>query len=302
MSSFDRILPFVRPLEHLLRDPTITEVMVNAGGRRVFVERDGRLEAVSGLSLDERNHRPYLWRRDLGRAAHPGRAAGGRLTRGAAMFPPCSVSGPTLTIRKFTTRYALGDLVSAGTLPESLAETLWCAVQNHRNILISGGTGTGKTTLLNALAATIPDADRIVLIEETSEVMIDKPNLVRFEARRAQAPLGGEAPLPGHDRGSRSRDAPPSAGPHSPGRGARRRGVRPAPGPQHRPHGDAEHHPREHRRAGAHALCALCANHQRGAPARQHTRGHRIGHPCRGAYLTRRGRPPRHPRDRRRRL
>ena len=66
----------------------------------------------------------------------------------------------------------------------------------QQNILISGGTGTGKTTLLNALAAHIPDADRIVLIEETSEIMIDKPNLVRFEARRAQAPLGQEAPLP----------------------------------------------------------------------------------------------------------
>ncbi len=202
MSSFDRILPFVRPLEHLLRDPTITEVMVNAGGRRVFVERDGRLEVVSGLALDERNLKVAI--KNIARTCGDeisdvqpildARLEDG--SRVAAMFPPCSVNGPTLTIRKFTTRYALGDLVSVGTLPESLAETLWCAVQNRRNILISGGTGTGKTTLLNALAATIPDADRIVLIEETSEVMIDKPNLVRFEARRAQMPLGAEAPLP----------------------------------------------------------------------------------------------------------
>jgi pilus assembly protein CpaF len=112
------------------------------------------------------------------------------------MFPPCSVNGPTLTIRKFTRRYSLEDLVEIGSLTRDLAARLRAAVREHRNILISGGTGTGKTTLLNALAATIPDHDRIVLIEETSEIMIEKPNLVRFEARRAQTPLGQEAPLP----------------------------------------------------------------------------------------------------------
>ena len=117
-------------------------------------------------------------------------------SRVAAMFPPCSVNGPTLTIRKFTHRYSLRELVEVGTLTEGLAATLTEAVLAHRNILISGGTGTGKTTLLNALAATIADDDRIVLIEETSEVVIDKPNLVRFEARRAQVPLGQETPVP----------------------------------------------------------------------------------------------------------
>src|SRR5437867_5455552 len=112
------------------------------------------------------------------------------------MFPPCSVNGPTLTIRKFTHRYTLQELVDLGTLTPELAGMLRASIDARKNILISGGTGTGKTTLLNALAATIPDGDRIVLIEETSEIMIDKPNLVRFEARRAQTPLGDEAPLP----------------------------------------------------------------------------------------------------------
>ena len=107
-----------------------------------------------------------------------------------------SDGGPTLTIRRFTHRYSLEDLVEIGTLTAAEADTLRAAVSARRNVLISGGTGTGKTTLLNALAATIPDDDRVVLIEETSEIAIDKPNLVRFEARRAQFPLGGEAPLP----------------------------------------------------------------------------------------------------------
>ena len=202
MSSFARILPFVKPIEHLLVDPSVTEVMVNAGGRRVFVERAGALEEVAGLVLDERNLKVAI--KNIARTcgdeisdAQP--ILDARLEDGsrvAAMFPPCSVNGPTLTIRKFTHRYTLEELVEIGTLPAHVAATLQGAVRSQRNVLISGGTGTGKTTLLNALAATIPDDDRIVLIEETSEVVIDKRNLVRFEARRAQLPLGHEVPLP----------------------------------------------------------------------------------------------------------
>jgi pilus assembly protein CpaF len=202
VSSFARILPFVKPIEHLLLDPTVTEVMVNAGGRRVFVERGGELEEVAGLVLDERNLKVAI--KNIARTcgdeisdAQP--ILDARLEDGsrvAAMFPPCSVNGPTLTIRKFTHRYSLDELVDIGTLPAGIASRLVTAVRSQRNVLISGGTGTGKTTLLNALAATIPDRDRIVLIEETSEVVIDKRNLVRFEARRAQLPLGHEVPLP----------------------------------------------------------------------------------------------------------
>jgi pilus assembly protein CpaF len=117
-------------------------------------------------------------------------------SRVAAMFPPCAVAGPVLTIRKFTHRFSLDDLVAVGTLTSDLAAQLRHAIATQQNILVSGGTGTGKTTLLNALAALIPDADRLVVIEETSEIHLDKPNLVRLEARRAQAPLGHEAPLP----------------------------------------------------------------------------------------------------------
>jgi pilus assembly protein CpaF len=202
VSSLDRILPFLRPIEDLLRDPEITEVMVNCGGRRVFVERSGALEVVPGRSLEVRNLTVAI--KNIARAcgdeiseAQP--ALDARLEDGsrvAAMFPPCSVDGPTLTVRKFTHRYTLQELVECGTLTSTLADQLTGVVRRRRNVLISGGTGTGKTTLLNALAATIPADDRIVLIEETSEILIDKPNLVRFEARRSQAALGQEAPLP----------------------------------------------------------------------------------------------------------
>jgi pilus assembly protein CpaF len=117
-------------------------------------------------------------------------------SRVAAMLPPCAVGGPALTVRKFTRRYTLEDLVTVGAVTRTAATPLADAITAQHNILIAGGTGTGKTTLLNALAAQIPDGDRIIVIEETAEIHLDKPNLLRFEARRAQAPLGQEQPLP----------------------------------------------------------------------------------------------------------
>jgi pilus assembly protein CpaF len=202
MSSLDRILPFLKPIEDLLMDPSVTEVMVNDGGRRVFVERDGRLETVSDRTLESRNLMVAI--KNIARAcgdeisdAQPMLDA--RLEDGsrvAAMFPPCAVGGPALTIRKFTRRYTLEQLVEVGSIAPDLAAALADAVTSQQNILISGGTGTGKTTLLNALAARIPDNERLVVIEETAEIHLDKPNLVRFEARRAQLPMGQEAPVP----------------------------------------------------------------------------------------------------------
>jgi len=202
MSSLSRILPFLRPIEDLLNDPAVTEVMVNAGGRRVFVERDGVLEVIPDRTLESRNLTVAI--KNIARACGDeisdvqpildARLEDG--SRVAAMFPPCAVDGPALTIRKFTRRYSLDDLVDVGTLTPDLAARLVAAISTEQNILISGGTGTGKTTLLNALAAHIPDRDRVVLIEETAEIHLAKPNLLRFEARRPQLPLGQEAPLP----------------------------------------------------------------------------------------------------------
>jgi pilus assembly protein CpaF len=156
VSSLDRILPFLRPIEDLLRDSTITEVMVNGGGRRVFVERNGTIEAVPDRAIEVRNLTVAI--KNIARAcgdeiSDQQPILDARLEDGsrvAAMFPPCSVDGPTLTIRKFTRRYSLEDLVSVGTLTPQLAAQLWTAIDDHRNVLISGGTGTRRVALGDA--------------------------------------------------------------------------------------------------------------------------------------------------------
>jgi pilus assembly protein CpaF len=190
--SFDLILPFLRPIEHLILDPDVSEIMVN-GSSRVFVERQGEIEEQVGIRIPERSLQVAV--RNIARLLGDEISAekpilDSRLPDGsrvAAVFPPCSVGGTTLTIRKFHSRFfTVEELVRTGTLTPNLVARLRDAVEARQNILISGGTGTGKTTLLNALSAFIPDSERIVLIEETSEVRIDKTDLVRFEARREQ--------------------------------------------------------------------------------------------------------------------
>ena len=134
MSSLDRILPFLRPIEDLLVDPSITEVMVNDGGRSVFVERGGVTEPVANRTLETRNLTVAI--KNIARACGDeisdvqplldARLEDG--SRVAAMFPPCSVTGPVLTIRKFTRRYNLEDLVGVGTISQAVAGQLRSAV------------------------------------------------------------------------------------------------------------------------------------------------------------------------------
>jgi pilus assembly protein CpaF len=191
--SFDVILPFLRPIAPLIEDPDITEIMVN-GSQRIFIERQGTLREVHGVQVDERNLRVAV--KNIARAlgddiSEDQPILDSRLPDGsrvAAVFPPCSVGGTTLTIRKFQTKFFTAEeLVRIGTMtPQTLAHVRMAIARNH-NILISGGTGTGKITVLNALAAFIPRNDRVVLIEDTAELQFDRPNLVRFEARREQA-------------------------------------------------------------------------------------------------------------------
>jgi pilus assembly protein CpaF len=188
--SFEVILPFLRPIAHLIQDPDVAEIMVN-GSRRIFVERHGLLEEVEGVQLDERNLKVAV--KNIARAlgddvSEEQPILDSRLPDGsrvAAIFPPCSVGGTTLTIRKFQARFFTADeLVRIGTLTPDVLAHLQEAIRKSENILISGGTSTGKTTVLNALSAYLPPTDRVVLIEDTAELQLERPNLVRFEARR----------------------------------------------------------------------------------------------------------------------
>ena len=193
--SFETILPFLRPIAHLILDPAISEVMVNGSGR-IFVERDGRLEAVTGVTVREQHLQVAV--RNLARAlgediSEERPLLDSRLPDGsrvAAVLPPVSLGGTTLTIRKFQSRhFTAGELVRIGTLTADQLQLVRHAIEARDNILISGGTGTGKTTLLNALVAFLPAEDRLALIEDTAELQLEAPNLVRFEARREQAGL-----------------------------------------------------------------------------------------------------------------
>jgi len=166
--SFDVILPFLRSIERLIKDPTISEIMVN-GPACVFIERDGQVELVPGVSIAEKSLQVAV--RNIARAlgdeiSEEKPLLDSRLPDGsrvAAVIPPCSVGGTTLTIRKFHSRFFTAEeLVRAGSLTPELLDCFRDAVDQRRNILISGGTSSGKTTLLTALAAFISDQDRIV--------------------------------------------------------------------------------------------------------------------------------------------
>ena len=166
--------------------------MVN-GPDQVFIEKAGFLQQVKGVSLGEKSLMVAVKNiaRRLGDDISESKPIlDSRLPDGsrvAAVIPPCSLSGVTLTIRKFNARhFEMQDLINAGTLDRTLANRLEDYVLARKNILISGGTGTGKTTLLNILGKFIPEDERILLIEDTAEIQMAQPNLVRFEARQAQ--------------------------------------------------------------------------------------------------------------------
>jgi pilus assembly protein CpaF len=186
------ILPFLKPIEHLILDDSISEVMVN-GSDRVFIEKQGFLQQVPNVSLGERSLMVAVKNiaRRLGDDISESKPIlDSRLPDGsrvAAVIPPCSLAGVTLTIRKFNTRhFEMEDLIREGTLDRALANHLEDYVLGRKNILISGGTGTGKTTLLSILGKFIPQDERVLVIEDTAEIRLSQENLVRFEARHEQ--------------------------------------------------------------------------------------------------------------------
>ena len=192
MHGFETILPFLRPIEHLILDDSVSEVMVN-GPDRVFIERNGFVQHVPGITIGERTLTVAVKNiaRRLGDDISEAKPIlDSRLPDGsrvAAVIPPCSLNGVTLTIRKFNSRhFDIEDLIRSGTLDRALANRLEDYILQRRNLLLSGGTSSGKTTLLTALGKFIPGDERLLVIEDTAEIQLTHTNLVRFEARREQ--------------------------------------------------------------------------------------------------------------------
>jgi pilus assembly protein CpaF len=197
MNGFETILPFLKPIEHLILDESISEVMIN-GPDRIFIEKAGFIEPVPGIHLGEKSLMVAVKNiaRRLGDDLSESKPIlDSRLPDGsrvAAVIPPCSINGVTLTIRKFNIRhFGIEDLVQAGTLERCLANQLESYVLARKSILISGATGSGKTSMLNVLGKFIPGDERVLLIEDTSEIHMGQDNLVRFEARQPQNGVPG---------------------------------------------------------------------------------------------------------------
>ncbi len=177
------------PLETLLRDDSVTEVMVN-GHDRVYVERHGRLERTAIRFVDQQHLLRIIDKivSQVGRRideASP--MVDARLPDGSrvnAIIPPLALRGPTLTIRKFSRDpYTVDDLITFGTLTSKSAQFLAACVKGKLNVLISGGTGTGKTTTLNVLSAFVPGDERIVTIEDAAELQLQQDHVITLESR-----------------------------------------------------------------------------------------------------------------------
>jgi pilus assembly protein CpaF len=189
------------PLEPLLADPAVDEVMVN-GPESVYVERGGKLERAGVefageaelMHAIERVLAPLGRRVDEAAPLCDARLADG--SRVNVVIPPLSLTGPCLTIRRFRREgFSLRDLVARGTMPVAVAELLAVCVAARASILVSGGTGSGKTTTLNALSGAIPGEERIVTIEDAAELRLRQRHVVRLEARPANLEGRGEVTI-----------------------------------------------------------------------------------------------------------
>jgi pilus assembly protein CpaF len=177
------------PLQRLLDDPAVSEIMVN-GPDAIYVERSGRLERTATRFTSEEHLRRVIDRivsRVGRRIDESSPLVDARLSDGSrvnAVIPPLAFSGSTLTIRKFSKDpFKVDDLIGFGTLSPEMAELLHACVDARLNIIVSGGTGTGKTTLLNVLSSFIPEGERIVTIEDAVELQLQQEHVVRLESR-----------------------------------------------------------------------------------------------------------------------
>lgn len=189
------------PLEPLLADPTITEIMVN-GPQEVYIERNGQLSPASIRFRDDRHLRhvaqtivsPLGRRLDESNPLVDGRLPDG--SRVNAVIPPLSLRGTLLTIRRFRPRpWTFADLVSTSSLTPAMADLLAACVKAKLNVLISGGTSSGKTSLLCAMAGLIPTGERVITVEDMAEIRLDRPHVVPMEARPANSEGRGEVTI-----------------------------------------------------------------------------------------------------------
>jgi pilus assembly protein CpaF len=196
-----RLATGLGPLDPLLADPAVDEVMVNGGGE-VYVERGGRVEPAGARFGDtaELMHAVERILAPLGRRVDEASPlCDARLPDGSrvnVVIPPLAIDGPCLTIRRFRRGgFSLADLVQSSTLPQPLADYLAGAVESRATILVSGGTGCGKTTTLGALSGAIPATERIVTIEDAAELRLRQPHVVRLEARPPNVEGRGEVTI-----------------------------------------------------------------------------------------------------------
>ncbi|NOJ58333.1 ATPase, T2SS/T4P/T4SS family [Arthrobacter sp. 260] len=186
------------PLQHLLDDESVTEIMVN-GPNMIYVEQHGKLTR-SGVRFASEEHLRKVIERIVSRVGRrideSSPLVDARLADGSrvnAVIPPLAVNGSSLTIRKFATDpFQVHDLIGFGTLSPDMAELLDACVKARLNIIVSGGTGTGKTTLLNVLSSFIPEGERIVTIEDAVELQLQQDHVVRLESRPSNIEGKGE--------------------------------------------------------------------------------------------------------------
>lgn len=179
------------PLEQFLTDPSVTEIMVN-GPNQIYIEQHGKISLSKIRFASERHLRRIIERivMQVGRRIDESTPlVDARLEDGSrvnAIIPPLAVEGSVLTVRKFAQKnLQVNDLVANGTISQTVAEFLKLAIAGKLNILFSGGTGTGKTTALNAISSYIPDDDRVITIEDAVELQLDQEHVVRLESRPA---------------------------------------------------------------------------------------------------------------------
>ena len=189
------------PLEPFLRDDSVTEIMVN-GGERIYIERAGKIELSDSTFVDDAHLLRIIDKivSQVGRRVDEASPmVDARLPDGSrvnAIIPPLALRGPTLTIRKFSRDpYTMDDLINFGSLTAKSAHFLAACVQGKLNVLVSGGTGTGKTTTLNALSAYIPGDERIITIEDAAELQLQQDHVITLEARPPNIEGQGEVKI-----------------------------------------------------------------------------------------------------------